>query len=158
MFEKEFSSEIESAFEVLLPTEIQLERLHRSILDRENVPNPYDDLPHGLTMQEMRKMQVFTETPDWDENLSPASIYKTHDGRVLWITVFRNPDTNAIVEDSVLLVDPTDDNTQLTYSLRRNEQNKYELRKDGVELSGPELDDLQYLIDNSSHFDVFGAG
>lgn len=90
-----------SAFEYpsdLEATQLQLQRLWKSIAAREVAIEPFD-----LLSPELDDMDVddYTSGEYYDETMAPIALFQTQDGKVLRLAAFRHPDTNKIIRQSI---------------------------------------------------------
>ena len=146
----------------LEPTQDQLATLHESIVAREAYVEPFDDLPKEIGMEDMARMEIYSDGAKYDESLAPAALYKTPDGRVLWLSVFRNPDMNTIVKETITieepLVDPElrEEAPSESYALSTNKDGAFVLTINGtIEAKKPEVEYIQTLLEVSEPFNPF---
>lgn len=146
----------------LEPTQNQLATLHESIVAREAYVEPFDNLPSEISMEDMARMEIYSDGAQYDESLAPAALFKTPDGRVLWLSVFRNPDTNSIVKETITIEEPLvdrelrEETSSESYALVINNDGKFDLTINGtIEAKKPEVEYIQTLLDISEPFNPF---
>lgn len=147
----------------LEPTQEQLLALHNTILAFEAQPEePFDEMPEGISLENLSQMEVYSDGPNYDEALTSSSLYKTPDGRVIWISVFRNSDTNNIVNETITITNPTanyesqEKVAEEGYGLKMQSNGKYALYINGdIKALKPEVEYIQTLLDISKPFDPF---
>ncbi|MCA9334703.1 hypothetical protein KC953_00995 [Candidatus Saccharibacteria bacterium] len=154
------ASELEIAD--LEPSQKQLLSLHEQIVACEIVPEPFDGIPENISMDDMSKMEVYSDGVEFDESLAPAALRKTLGGLVLWLSVFRNPQSNAIVRETITVVDPSaatdydDMPSSTSFSLMKNSEDRYVLMIDGtIVAKKPEVERVATLLEESEAFDPF---
>lgn len=87
----------------LAPSQEQLANLQRAIFARETVREPFDDIPKGVNPGDFVEL---TAPVTYDETIAPATTLRAPDGRVIWLSIFRNPDNNGVISENILIVDP----------------------------------------------------
>ncbi|MGF7228750.1 MAG: hypothetical protein ACQR33_02075 [Candidatus Saccharibacteria bacterium] len=94
----------------LQPTATQLEQLRDLIFFHEPEVGPFDGYPSKEILDEhhasLNDFELMTATPSYDETLAPSSILRAPDKRVLWLSTFRNPDTNQWISQHITIIDP----------------------------------------------------
>lgn len=119
-------------------------------------------MPEGISLENLSQMEVYSDGPNYDEALTSSSLYKTPDGRVIWISVFRNSDTNNIVNETITITNPTanyesqEKVAEEGYGLKMQSNGKYALYINGdIKALKPEVEYIQTLLDISKPFDPF---
>lgn len=141
------------------PTQDQLHQLRETILSYEPDIQPFDGIPGGI---DLRNFETLTAPPTVDETSAPAATLKAPDKRVIWLSVFRNPDTNAIVKPTIMILDPSanlgerEEIPQENYELLEGPLGWLAIEHcDAPAMTATEVAALQELIDRSEVFDPF---
>jgi hypothetical protein len=143
----------------LEPTQEQLRKLRDLVFEYEPEIGPLDGIPEGI---DLTQFEILAGPPTFDETMAPASTLRALDKRVVWVSVFRNPDTNAVIRQHIMVVDPPinraerDELPREDYDLIENGPNHYNIiREDAPPMTRPEVDALVSLIRDSKKFNAF---
>lgn len=146
---------------VLRPSPDQLQALRTTILSHEPPDDPFDGIPAGV---DLRNFAFLTAPASRTAHDAPAQILKAPDGRVVWLSTFRNPDTNAILKQSILVLDPPANHKQRppapdeSYTLLGGESDELSIqRHKGPAMTAQEVKSLQNFINASFPMDPFGS-
>ncbi len=89
--------------EDLRPTQQQLRDLRATVFNYEPKIEPFMGLPAGIDLNDF---EILASPPTFDETIAPSTTLRAPDKRVIWLSVFRNPDTNRVLRPSIMILDP----------------------------------------------------
>lgn len=151
--------------EELQPTQDQLKKLSDTILQHEPQVSPFDGLPSKAVLDEfdtdLDDFEILAGPPSYDETLAPAQTLRTTDRRVVWLSVFRNPDTNEPIQLHIMVIDPPINRSERPEVPKEDYDLGGTMGKYAIEhfnsppMTGTEVDALQELIDSAEPFNAF---
>lgn len=128
----------------------QAERVSALILKYEPAVEPFEHDPADVDLTQFEQLTAPTQ---YDENTAPAAILRSPDGRILWLSVFRNPDTNKAVRYSATVVDaPHSPGERQTYGYYIDQRG---FLADRRLATSNEAVELEHLIEVSEQFNPF---
>lgn len=141
------------------PTQDQLQQLCDTVLSYEVDIPPLAGIPPDV---DLTRFVHLATLPMFNERIAPAATLKAPDKRVIWLSIFRNPDNRSIAKTSILILDPPvnrDQREELPvedYTIATNALGKLAIeRADGPTVTAPEVTVLQNLIAASELFNPF---
>ncbi|HTE57163.1 MAG TPA: hypothetical protein VK694_00305 [Verrucomicrobiae bacterium] len=138
------------------PTQDQLRQLRDTVLGHEPTAPPFDGIPADVSLTRFIDLAA---PPLFDEKLAPSAVLRGPDKRAVWLSVFRDPDTNRMLKQSILLVDPPINRSerpeipQVSYELLEDLGRLAVRRIAAPPVTSEEVTALQELIDLSEDFD-----
>ncbi len=144
----------------LKPTQEQLKDLSDLVLSYEPETHPSDDMPKDVALANMVDDALHSIN---DERLTPSSVLRAPDRRIIWLTTFRNPDNNQISSQHISVKDPPvnlesrDEIPEENYLIHPPVDNyDIAIESDAAHLVNQfDVDDLKKLIESSEPFNPF---
>lgn len=143
----------------LKPTQKQLSHLSEMLLAYEPKIEPLDGIPEGV---DLRNMVDYTAPPTYNEKEAPSTVLRAPDARVIWLTTFRNPDSNQVTSQHILVTDPPI-NSGVRDAMPDESYTIHLINSEGITIEGNtvqptnlfDVENLQKLIESSEIFNPF---
>jgi len=80
----------------------EITKLDDLVVANEAVIDPFEGLPPF----DLKDFEILASPPAYDDTIAPATTLKAPDKRVIWLSVFRNPDNRDKIRSYIMLIDP----------------------------------------------------